>query len=97
MIYLLKIFNDSPSFEFEFRLMKPIKGKADFVEASFKIKPKQMFKKIGELMEKNLPSINNRLFEHFPDKVYEEPGLDMSKLSAAGYKIYDCRQKQGSI
>lgn len=81
--------NDSPSFDFEFRLLHPDKHKADFCEAHFKIKPKQMFQKIEELKEKNLPSINHRLIEKYPDKPYEENLLDLSKLTSAGYKVYD--------
>ena len=87
-------FNDSPSFDFEFRLMHPDKYKADFCEAHYKVKPKQIFQKIEELKEKNLPSINHKLMEKYPDKPYEDRGkladsLDMSKLAAAGYKVYD--------
>ncbi len=81
--------NDSPSFDFEFRLLPPLKYKADFYETHYKIKPKQMFQKIEELKEKNLPSINHRLMEKYPDKAYEENSLDLSKLSSAGYKVYD--------
>jgi hypothetical protein len=81
--------NDSPSFDFEFRLLHPDKYKADFCEAHFKIKPKQMFQKIEELKEKNLPSINHRLIEKYPDKPYKEDLLDLSKLTSAGYKVYD--------
>lgn len=81
--------NDSPLFGFEFRLLQHDKKKADYHEAHYKIKPKQIFQKIEELKEKNLPSINHRLFEHYPDRKYEEPTLDMSKLTNAGYKVYD--------
>ncbi len=81
--------NDCPSFDFEFRLLQTDKHKADFCEANFKIKPKQIFQKIEELKEKNLPSINHRLLEKYPDKPYEEDLLDLSKLSSAGYKVYD--------
>lgn len=81
--------NDSPSFDFDFRLLKPEKTKADHCEAHYKIKPKQMFQKVEELKEKNLPSINHRLIERFPDKVYEEPVLDLSKLTSAGYRVYE--------
>lgn len=81
--------NDSPSFDFEFRLQQPSKFKADFCEATFKIKPKQMFQKVEELKQKNLPSINYRLIEKYPDKPFEDKLLDLSKLSSAGFKIYD--------
>jgi hypothetical protein len=81
--------NDNPSFDFEFRLLQPIKHKADFCEAHFKIKPKQMFQKIEELKEKNLPSINHRLLDKYPDRDFVDDSLDLSKLSSAGYKVYD--------
>lgn len=81
--------NDNPSFDFEFHLSKPDKHKADFCEAHFRIKAKQLFQKIEEIKEKNLPSINHRLIEKYPDKLSEDTGIDMSKLSAKGYKIYD--------
>ncbi len=82
--------NDSPSFDFVFRLLKADKKKADFCEAHFKIKAKQMFQKIEELKEKNLPSINHQLLEKYPDRPHEAPPvLDMSKLSTAGFKVYD--------
>jgi len=81
--------NDSPSFDFEFRLQQPDKYKADFCEAHFKIKPKQLFQKIEELKEKNLPSVNHRLIEKYPDKPYEDNLMDISKLTSAGYKVYD--------
>ena len=81
--------NDSPSFEFEFRLLQPDKYKADFCEASYKIKPKQLFQKIEELKEKNLPSLNHLLLQTYPSKPYEEDLLDMSKLASAGFKVYD--------
>jgi len=81
--------NDNPSFDFEFKLLQPSKYKADFCEAHFKIKPKQMFQKIEELKEKNLPSINHRLLEKYPEKAYRDESLDLSKLTNAGYKVYD--------
>lgn len=81
--------NDSPSFDFEFKLLQPAKYKADFCEAHYKIKPKQMFQKIEELKEKNLPSINHRLLEKYPDKAFVDEGLDLSKLATAGFKVYE--------
>lgn len=83
--------NDNPTFEFEFSLLKPDKNKAEYCEASFKIKPKQLFQKIEHLKEKNEPSINHRLIEKYPPRPYEESGLDVGKLSAAGFKVYDAK------
>jgi hypothetical protein len=84
--------NDNPSFDFEFRLQKPDKYKADYCEAHYKIKPKQLFQRIEELKEKNLPSLNNKLLERYPDKAYVDEGLDISMLTAAGYKVYDAKR-----
>ena len=83
--------NDNPSFEFEFSLLDPDKNKADFCEASFKIKPKQLFQKIEKLKENNEPALNHRLIEKYPDKAYQDSGLDLSKLSGAGFKVYDAK------
>src|SRR5215210_8098530 len=41
--------SDSPVFTFEFSLVQPEKTKADFSEASLKLKPKQLFDKIEEI------------------------------------------------
>ena len=80
--------NDNPSFVFEFSLLEPEKKKADFFEAAIKIRAKQMFKKIEEIKEKNLPSISYPLFTDYPDKI-EEKSLDISSLASKGFKIYD--------
>lgn len=84
--------NDSPSFDFEFSLLKPDKYKADFCEATYKVKAKQLFKKIEQLKEKNLPSINHKLLERFPDKPYEDTGLNLNSLASKGFKIYDAKK-----
>ncbi len=82
--------NDSPSLDFEFRLLKSNKNKADFCEAIYKIKARQMFQKVEELKLKNLPSINHQLFDKYPDRLHDAPPLlDMSSLTNAGFKVYD--------
>ncbi len=86
--------NDNPSFEFEFSLLVPQKTKADFCEASFKIKPKQIFQKIEKLKENNEPSLNHLLLEKYPAKVHQDSGLDLSKLSGAGFKVYDAKHSR---
>ncbi len=88
---LFENLNDNPSFEFEFSLLKPDKNKADFCEASFKIKAKQMFKRIEELKEKNEPSINHKLLDEYPPRPYEAPAIDLTKLSSKGFKVYDAK------
>ncbi len=88
--------NDSPFFVFEFSLLNPEKKKADFFEASVKIRAKQMFKKIEEIKEKNLPSISYPLFVDYPDKADEEK-LELSSLSAKGFKIYDASKARQNL
>lgn len=79
--------NDSPSFHFDFSLMKPDKKKAPHFEASLKLKPKQVFKQIEELKESNLSTISYKLFEEYPDKVEEEK-FELSSLADKGFKVY---------
>lgn len=80
--------NDSPSFNFEFSLIRPNKRKADFYEAALKLKPKQVFKKIEEIKKKNEPTFSYQVLETYPDKVHENK-LDLSKLSSSGFKVYE--------
>ena len=80
--------NDAPKFEFEFSLITPGKKKADYFEASLKLKAKQLFQKIEEIKLKNEPTFSYKLFETYPDKVAEEK-YDFAKLSGAGFRIYD--------
>ena len=80
--------NDSPSFEFDFSLLQVDKNKADHFESSIKLKPKQLFAKIEELKQKNLPTFSQLLFEQYPDRVYEDK-VEMGRLAARGYKIYE--------
>lgn len=82
----LEDINDSPSFYFEFSLSKSIKTKAEYFETSLKIKPKQIFKKIEELKQKNEPSFGYQLFTSYPDKGIKTE-FDMSSLTTKGYKV----------
>ncbi len=80
--------NDNPSFIFEFSLLVPDKKKAEHFETSVKVRAKQMFKKIEEIKEKNLPSISYPLFTTYPDKAADDT-LPLDSLAAKGFKIYD--------
>lgn len=80
--------NDSPSFAFDFSLSVPDKKKAPHFEASLKLKPKQVFKRIEEMKENNEPTLSYQLFTEYPDKS-EEPYFELGALAAKGYKIYD--------
>ena len=83
--------SDSPAFSFEFSLLQPDKDKTAFFEASVKLKPKQLFAKIGEVKEKGEASFSYKLFDEYPDKPVELP-LDIGSLAAAGIKIYNARE-----
>lgn len=80
--------SDNPKFEFEFSLEKEDKKKAPYFEASLKLKGKQLFKRIEELKAKQEASFSYELFKTYPDKAEEEK-VDLSKLTNAGYRIYD--------
>lgn len=80
--------NDSPSFSFDFSLIKPDKKKAPHFEASLKLKPRQVFQKIEEMKDQNTPTIPYQLFTSYPDKT-DEPYFELGALAAKGFKIYD--------
>lgn len=80
--------NDSLSFNIEFSLPVPDKKKAEFFETTLKLKPKQVFKKVEELKEKNQPMLSYQLFKTYPDKT-EEVKFDLSSAAAKGFKVYE--------
>ena len=80
--------NDSPVFAVVFSLVKPDKNKADFFETSLKLKPKQVFARINELREKGSATFSYKILDEYPIKEVKE-SFDLSKLSGAGYKVYD--------
>lgn len=88
--------NDAPRFDFEFSLAKPDKKKADHFEASLKIKAKQLFLRIEEMLKKQEASFSYQLMETYPDKVHTEK-VDLHKLSAAGFKVYDAGEARQHI
>jgi len=89
-------FNDSPSFHFEFSLIIPDKKKADFFEASVKLKAKQVFQQIEKMKEKNEPVIFLKLFDEYPDKV-EEDTYELTGLAAKGYKVYAANEVRKNL
>jgi hypothetical protein len=79
--------NDSPSFNFEFSMLHTEKKKDDYYEASFKMKPKQLFNRIEELKQKGEPNFTHKLFDTYPDKPVE----DTFELPSKGAKIYSLK------
>lgn len=84
--------NDSPSFHFDFSLVNPEKKKAEHFETSLKIKPKQLFQRIEEMKDKNEPTVSYKLFDNYPERVFEDDKFEMSSLVARGYKVYQASQ-----
>ncbi len=83
--------NDNPSFDFEFSLLQPEKGKADYYETSLKLRAKQLFAKIEEVKQKNLATFTYKLFDKYPDKLIEDR-VELGKLAAKGYKVYNIKE-----
>ncbi len=80
--------NDSPSFAFEFGMMKPDKNKATYHEASLRLKPKQLFQRIEQLRQKGEATFSYKLFEEYPGRPYEEVH-DLDPLTKSGFRVYD--------
>jgi hypothetical protein len=97
--FLFEQINDSPNFFIEFALKTPEKLKADYYEVNYKPKPKQFFKSIEAMKEKNEPSIQFKLFDIFPYKSNDikENKFDISKLSNAGFKVYDIAKTKQNL
>ena len=83
--------NDNPTFDFEFSLLKPDKQKAEYHEASLRLKPKQLFSKIEDIRKKNKATFSHRLFEVYPDRSYDDK-IELSTLAAKGFKVYDAKR-----
>ncbi len=83
--------SDSPNFVFEFSLLHPDPSRAEFYEASVRLKPKQLFDRIEELKQKGEATFSYKLFDRYPERVKEEK-LDLGKLAAKGVKIYNAKE-----
>lgn len=88
--------NDNPHFAFEFSLLKENKRKADFFEATVKLKAKQVFLRIEEMKEKNDPTISYELFTKYPDKAQDDK-IELTPLVAKGYKLYDAARTRQNL
>ena len=84
--------NDSPLFAFEFSLLKPDKAKADYYEASVKLKPKQLFDRIEQLKQKGEATFTYKLFDSYPPKPYEDIEETPVTKGAKFYRLKDIRQ-----
>ena len=85
--------SDSPSFSFDFSLVKKDKSREEHYESVVKLKPKQLFSKIAEIRQKNQASFSFKLFEHYPERKYTPPPPSpLEKLSEKGFKIYNAKE-----
>lgn len=85
--------NDSPSFVFEFSLLQPEKGKADYYEASVRLKPRQLFDRIEVLKQKGEATFTYSLFDAFPNKPYNEfEDVRVPSKEVKLYSLKDIRQ-----
>ncbi len=81
--------SDNPSFDIEWSLVKPDKQRLDHYETTTKLRAKQVFQRIEELKQKGEATFSFKLFELYPEKtVPDEPEVDLSKLSNAGFRMY---------
>ena len=88
--------NDSPLFTTDFALINQDKKKVAHFETSLKIKPKQLFQRIEEMKDKNLPSITYKLFDTYPDYIPEDK-FELSPLAANGFKIYEASKTRQNL
>lgn len=84
--------NDSPLFAFEFSLLKADKKKADYYEATVKLKPKQLFDRIELLKQKGEATFTYKLFDVYPPKPYDEFVETPVSKGVKIYSLKDIRQ-----
>lgn len=82
--------SDSPSFAFEFSLLKPAKGFAEYFEAIIKLRPKQVFDRVEQLKQKGEATFAYQLFENYPLAVKEEKP-DFGWVANNSATIYDAK------
>jgi hypothetical protein len=84
--------NDNPSFDFEFSLLTNDSSKAEYFEAGYKPKAKQIFKQIEHIRTKGEAFFSTQLFKDYPTRqktiepVVESP-WNLNRLSGAGFKV----------
>lgn len=84
--------NDNPSFDFEFSLLSPNKSKADYFEAVYKPKAKQVFKQIEQITRQGEAFFSAQLFKEYParpktEEPVTESAWSLNRLAEAGFKV----------
>ncbi len=89
--------NDQPKLDFDFSLAVADKKRVAHFEVQFKPKAKQIFKLSDEVLKAQKASFNINLFETYPIKDPDQDRFDMSKLSAAGFKLYPAEKIKANL
>ena len=79
---------ENPQFFFDFSLVKPNKKKERHFESILRKTAKNIFLKIEECKAKDEATFSFLLFTSFPEKK-EAESLDLQKLEAKGYTLFD--------
>lgn len=61
-------FNENPVLYFEFSLLQDEPGKAEYFDIPLKIKGRQIFQKVEQMKQHNLPAIAFDLFKNYPSR-----------------------------
>lgn len=88
--------SENPTFGLEFSLPRQQKGKAEYLEASVKLRGKQFFKRLEEIRQKNEPSFAVELFSVYPDRE-PEVKIDLSRLGKAGFRMYEASKARDNM
>lgn len=86
--------NDSPLFEFDFRLAQKEKSKPDHYETFLKPRAKQIFLRIEEIRKKGEASFAFKLFDRYPDLLPEEEMPEYISSTKGGDKLYNAKQSR---
>lgn len=89
--------NDSPQFDFKFTNPLPVKGLASTISHILKIKPKQFFQKIESIKQQNLPTVNFKLFDKFPEEPKEDQKIMLTGNALAKLQQYQLTEKTKSV
>jgi hypothetical protein len=82
----LEHMNDSPRFHFVFSLQVPDRKRKDRHEVEFKMRGKQLFRHMEQLLERNEAHFNCLLLESWPERE-AEPAKEIGDLGKAGFRM----------
>jgi Smr domain len=84
--------NDAPVMETDFRLVLPEKSKAPHYETSLKFRAKPVFSRIDDMRKKGDSGFAYKLFDRYPDKVFEEDKQEFVAPGQKDNKLYDAKR-----